>query len=224
MRLLLVESDRTRADELGALLRAQGYAVDPVASAPDALFHAGEFAYDVLLVERNGHGFDGVELCGQLRARQCWIPVVMLADALEGAEAARALDTGVDDYLRRPFEAVELLARLRAVTRRDPSSRPSVLQVGNLSLDPATRRVRRGEAQIDLSAKEFALLQEFMRHPGAALSRSHLIEHVWDFAYDGGSNVVDVYVRYLRDKIDRPFGRSSVRTVRAVGYRLDPNG
>jgi two-component system, OmpR family, response regulator len=224
MRVLLVARDRKVEVAVGALLRQHGYAIDTVASDDEAFFRAAECTYDAIVLEKSGRGLDGVALCARLRARECWSPIVMLADDPDPNEVARALDTGADDYVRRPFQPVELLARLRAVTRRDPNPRPAVLQVGDLQLDPATRRVCRGGEPIDLSAKEFALLEEFMRRPGDALSRAHLIEHVWDFAYDGASNVVDVYVRYLRDKIDRPFGRASIRTVRAVGYRLDPQG
>jgi two-component system OmpR family response regulator len=131
------------------------------------------------------------------------------------------LDVGADDYLTKPFAFTELTARLRALLRRGPEQRPAVLQVGDLSLDPSTRVVRRGDTAIDLTAKEFALLEFFLRHPGEVLTRMRLIEHVWDFAYDGGSNVVDVYVKYLREKVDRPFGANSIRTVRGAGYRLD---
>jgi two-component system OmpR family response regulator len=224
MRLLLVEYDGDLATRLGCLLRQQGYAVDAVATGEEALFRAKEFGYDVIVLEASGPNDDGPEVCSRLRKQHCWAPLVMLTDNSDVRAMVRGLDGGADDYLRRPFDPIELFARLRAVTRRDLKARPAVLQVGDLMLDPATRRVERAGEKIDLSAKEFALLEEFMRRPGDALSRSHLIEHVWDFAYDGGSNVVDVYIRYLRDKVDRPFGRESIKTVRAVGYRLDPQG
>ena len=202
-------------------LRQQGYAVDPVDNAEDALLVASSGVYDVVLVEANA-AIDGVATCRELRARQCWSPVLVLASAAAVPDVVRCLDAGADDFLRRPVDPTELFARLRAVTRRDPTSRPVVLQVADLTLDPASRRVERGATPIELSAKEFALLEQFMRHPGVALTRAHLIDHVWDFAYEGGSNLVDVYVRYLRDKIDRPFQRDTIKTVRAVGYRLDP--
>jgi len=224
MRLLLAEHDRDTARTLAAMLRQQGYAVDTVASGEEAVFSAAEFSYDVIVLEAFGPKLDGTDVCVRLRQQHCLAPVVILSDSPDVDDMVRGLDGGADDYLRRPFEPIELFARLRAVTRRDPNSRPAVLQVADLLLDPATRAVRRGTVPIELSAKEFALLEEFMRRPGDALSRAHLIEHVWDFAYSGASNVVDVYVRYLRDKVDRPFGRNSIRTVRAVGYRLDPLG
>lgn len=221
MRLLLVEPDPSRAKSMTTALRQQGYAVDPVDNAEDALLVASSGVYDVVLLEANS-AIDGPTTCRALRARQCWSPVVILAANMAVPDVVRCLDAGADDFLRRPVDPAELFARLRAVTRRDPTTRPPVLAVGDLSLDPASRRVDRGGVEIDLSAKEFALLEQFMRHPGVALSRAHLIDHVWDFAYEGGSNLVDVYVRYLRDKIDRPFERHTIKTVRAVGYRLDP--
>jgi len=163
---------------------------------------------------------DGFEICRQLRGADCWAPVLMLTakDAVD--DRVRGLDAGADDYLTKPFSIEELRARLRALLRRGASARPAVLHVNDLSLDPATHTVERAGAPIELTAKEFALLEFFMRHVGEVLSRSRLIEHVWDFAFEGDSNVVDVYVRYLREKIDRPFGVESIVTVRGAGYRL----
>ena len=156
----------------------------------------------------------------RLREDGFWAPILMLTarDAVEDRVAG--LDAGADDYLPKPFSFAELLARLRALVRRGAAERPTVLEVGELRLDPATRRVWRGESEIRLSGKEFAILETFMRRPGQVLSRYHLLEHAWDYGYENRSNVVDVYVRYLRDKIDRPFGRDSIETVRGVGYRL----
>jgi len=169
-------------------------------------------------------GLDGIEVCRRLRERGVWAPVLMLTarDAVEDRVAG--LDAGADDYLRKPFSFEELLARLRALVRRGAHERPTLLEVGDLRLDPATREAWRAGAELHLSAKEFALLETFMRRPGLVLSRVQLLEHAWDYAFESRSNVVDVYVRYLRDKIDRPFGRRSLETVRGVGYRLRNDG
>ncbi len=169
-------------------------------------------------------GFDGFEVCRQLRGAQCWTPVLMLTARDEVANRVRGLDSGADDYLTKPFSFAELTARLRALSRRGGRPRPATLQVGDLLLDPATRRVWRGEHEIGLSAKEFALLEFFMTRPGQVLSRTRILEHVWDFAYDGGSNVVDQYVAYLRRKVDYPFDRQDLVTVRGSGYRLGAPG
>jgi two-component system, OmpR family, response regulator len=167
---------------------------------------------------------DGVEVCRRIREAGVWAPVLMLT-ARDGVEDRVAgLDAGADDYLPKPFSFAELLARLRALARRGAAERPAVLEVGDLRLDPATRQAWRGETEVQLSAKEFALLETFMRRPGQVLSRYQLLEHAWDYAYENRSNVVDVYVRYLRGKIDRPFGRGSLETVRGVGYRLRKDG
>jgi two-component system OmpR family response regulator len=163
---------------------------------------------------------DGFEVCRQMRERGQWAPVLMLTARDGVPDRVRGLDAGADDYLTKPFSFTELAARTRALLRRGARERPVQLRVDDLTLDPATRATCRGEAAISLSAKEFAMLEYFMRHPGEVLSRARLIEHVWDFAYDGGSNIVDVYVRYLREKIDRPFGTHSFETVRGTGYRL----
>jgi two-component system OmpR family response regulator len=165
-------------------------------------------------------GVDGFEVCRRLREDDVWSPVLMLTARDAVGDRVTGLDAGADDYLTKPFSFAELLARLRALARRPPLERPAILEVGDLRLDPATRRVWRGEVEIQLSAKEFAVLETFMRRPGQVLSRYQLLEHCWDYGYENRSNVVDVYVRYLRDKVDRPFGRSSLETVRGVGYRL----
>jgi len=165
-------------------------------------------------------GADGFEVCRRLRGNGVWAPVLMLTARDEIDDRVNGLDAGADDYLTKPFAFEELLARLRALSRRAPVERPSVIEVGDLRLDPAAHRAWRGEQELDLTAKEFALLELFMRRPGMTLSRTQLLDGAWDIAFESRSNVVDVYVRYLRDKIDRPFGRSSIQTVRGVGYRL----
>jgi two-component system OmpR family response regulator len=223
MRLLVVEDDPAMAAMLCRGLRRAGYAVDGVTDGADAVWTITEADYDVVVLDAMIPPPDGFEVCRQIRAKDRWVPVLMLTARDGTTDKIRGLDAGADDYLTKPFDFDELLARVRALVRREPAQRPAVLQVGDLVLDPAERKVRRGQTPIALSAKEFALLHELMRRAGEALSRSYLIEHVWDFAYDGGSNVVDVYVRYLRDKVDRPFGRDTIRTVRGAGYRLDPD-
>jgi two-component system OmpR family response regulator len=223
MRLLVVEDNPGMASLLVRSLRREGYAVDAVDSGEDALWSVRENEYDGVVLDAMLPAPDGFEVCRQMRVEGRWAPVLMLTARDTVPDRVRGLDAGADDYLTKPFALAELYARLRALTRRDPLERPVTLTVGDLSLDPVTRVVRRGDTTISLSPKEFALLQELMRHPGEVLTRSHLIDHVWDFAYDGGSNVVDVYVRYLREKVDRPFGRDTIRTVRGAGYRIDPD-
>jgi two-component system OmpR family response regulator len=169
-------------------------------------------------------GLDGVQLCRRLRESGSWVPVLMLTARDGVGDRVQGLDAGADDYLVKPFSLLELAARLRALARRDGRSRPAVLAEGDLRLDPAAKRAWRGETEVQLTPKEFALLEFFLRHPGRVLTRSQIIEALWDFAYDGGSNVVDQYVNYLRRKIDTPFGRHDIETVRGMGYRLRPAG
>ncbi|HEX3826249.1 MAG TPA: response regulator transcription factor [Sporichthyaceae bacterium] len=223
MRLLLVEDDPGMAEMLSASLRHQGYAVDSARTGDDALWKVRENPYDVIVLDAMIPPPDGFEVCKQIRDEGRWAPVLMLTARDAVADRIRGLDVGADDYLTKPFALDELHARLRAVTRREPAERPVALAVNDLTIDPVTRVVTRGGVEILLSPKEYALLGEFVRRPGEVLSRTHLIEHVWDFAYDGTSNIVDAYVKHLRSKIDRPFGRDTIKTVRAVGYRLDPD-
>lgn len=201
-------------------LREEGHAADIARTGDDGLWMAGAVEYDAIVLDLMLPGMNGVEVCRRLREGGVWSPVLMLTarDAVEDRVAG--LDAGADDYLPKPFSFAELLARLRALARRGTAERPAVIDVGSLRLDPATRQVWRGETEIQLSAKEFALLETFMRRPGQVLSRFQLLEHAWDYAYENKSNVVDVYVRYLRDKVDRPFGVESIETVRGAGYRL----
>jgi two-component system OmpR family response regulator len=220
MRVLVVEDDPKMAGLLRRGLLEEGHAPDIANLGDDALWMAKAVEYDAIVLDLLLPGIDGVEVCRRLRQDGVWSPILMLT-ARDGVEDRVAgLDAGADDYLPKPFSFVELLARLRALVRRGSPERPSVLEVGDLRLDPATRQVWRGETEIHLSAKEFSLLETFMRRPGDVLSRDRLLEHAWDYAYENRSNVVDVYVRYLREKVDRPFDRDSIETVRGMGYRL----
>jgi len=218
--VLVVEDEKKLGELLGRGLREEGYAADLAARGEDALWMARAVDYDAIVLDVMLPGVDGLEVCRQLRGNGVWTPVLMLT-ARDGVEdRVSGLDSGADDYLTKPFSFEELLARLRALTRRAPVERPPVLEVGELRLDPAAHRAWRGKQELDLSAKEFALLELFMRRPGMTLSRTQLLDGAWDIAFESRSNVVDVYVRYLREKIDRPFGRDSIETVRGVGYRL----
>jgi two-component system, OmpR family, response regulator len=224
MRVLVVEDEVKMASLLRRGLLEEGHAVDVAQTGDDALWMAQAVEYDAVVLDVMLPGLDGLEVCRRLRVSGVWSPVLMLTarDAVEDRVAG--LDAGADDYLPKPFSFAELLARLRALVRRGAAERPAVLEIGDLRLDPATRQTWRGEVEIHLSAKEFAMLETFMRRPGQVLSRYQLLEHAWDYGYENRSNVVDVYVRYLRDKIDRPFGRDSLETIRGVGYRLRRDG
>jgi two-component system OmpR family response regulator len=224
MRLLVVEDEERLAQLLARGLREEGYAVDVCGRGEDALWMAAAVPYDVIVLDVMLPGLDGFQTLRKLRERDVWAPVLFLT-AREGIEDRIAgLDTGADDYLVKPFAFAELVARLRALTRRAPQARPAVVQVGDLRLDPALHRAWRGEEELDLSAKEYALLELFMRRAGQTLTRLQLLEGAWDISFESRSNLVDVYVRYLREKIDRPFGRDSIETVRGVGYRLREDG
>jgi two-component system OmpR family response regulator len=220
MRVLIVEDEVKMAGLIRRGMREEGLAADVAVQGEDALWMAQANEYDALVLDVMLPGIDGFETCRRLRREGVWTPVLMLTarDAVEDRVAG--LDGGADDYLTKPFSFAELLARLRALVRRGPVERAAVLEVGDLRLDPATRRVWRGEEEIALSTKEFALLETFMRRPGEVLSRYRLLEHAWEYDYENRSNVVDVYVRYLRQKIDRPFGLDSIETIRGAGYRL----
>jgi two-component system OmpR family response regulator len=220
MRVLVVEDEAKLARLLARGLGEEGHVADVAGRGEDALWMARATPYDAIVLDVMLPGLDGFETCRELRANEVWAPVLFLTARDEVGDRVRGLDTGADDYLVKPFSFAELLARLRALVRRAPGERPSELEVADLRLDPAAHRAWRGEVELELSAKEFALLDLFMRRPGVALSRQQLFDGVWDMAFDGRSNVVDVYVRYLREKVDRPFGRNSLETVRGVGYRL----
>jgi two-component system OmpR family response regulator len=220
VRVLVVEDEVKMAGLLKRGLEEEGYAVDVSGTGHDALWLASENPYDAVVLDVMLPDIDGFDVCRSLRAAGLWTPVLMLTARDSVPDRVSGLDAGADDYLTKPFSFAELLARLRALFRRGATERPPFLSVGDLTLDPATHRVSRAGTPIELTPKEFALLEFFMRHPGDVLSRTRLIEHVWDFAYEGDSNVVDVYVRYLREKVDRPFGSDSIETVRGAGYRL----
>lgn len=205
-------------------LAREGLAADVAGTGEDALWMAAAHDYDGIVLDVLLPGLSGFETCRRLRSSGIWTPVLMLTARDSVEDRVAGLDAGADDYLLKPFAFAELLARLRALRRRGEPERPSVLQVGDLRLDPAARAVWRGSDEISLSAKEFALLETFMRRPGEVLSRLQLLEHGWDFAYENRSNVVDVYIRHLRRKIDEPFGRRSLETVRGAGYRLRADG
>jgi two-component system OmpR family response regulator len=224
MRVLIVEDEVKMASLIRRGLREEGMAADVAIKGEDALWMAGSTSYDAIVLDVMLPGINGFDACRRLREEGVWAPVLMLT-ARDGVEDRVAgLDGGADDYLTKPFSFAELLARLRALVRRGSVERPTVVTVGDLHLDPAARTVRRGDTDISLSAKEFALLETFMRRPGAVLDRLQLLEHAWDYEYENRSNVVDVYVRYLREKVDRPFGVESIETVRGAGYRLRADG
>ena len=224
MRALVVEDEPKLAGLLKRGLTEDGHVADVAPSGEDAVWMALSAPYDVIVLDVMLPGIDGFATCRELRKREVWTPVLMLTarDAVE--DRVEGLDTGADDYLVKPFSFAELIARLRALARRAPVERPSVVAVGDLRLDPAARRAWRGDMELELSAKEFALLELFMRRPGVTLSREHLLEGAWDIAYEHRSNIVDVYVRYLRAKVDRPFDRNAIETVRGTGYRLREDG
>jgi two-component system OmpR family response regulator len=220
VRVLVVEDEVKMADLVRRTLEREGYSVDTASNGVDGLWMATENEYDAIVLDVMMPEPDGFEVCRTLRERERWAPVLLLTARDSVDDRVAGLDAGADDYLPKPFSVAELAARLRALVRRGARARPAVATVGDLTLDPATRRVERAGTAIELSPKEFSLLELFMRHPDEVLSRSMLLEHAWDFAFEGTSNVVDVYIRYLREKIDRPFGRDTLETVRGVGYRL----
>ena len=224
MRILVVEDSAKMAGLLKLGLEREGYAVDVTASAVDAVWLACEHGYDVVvldvILDAAGQQADGFEVCRRLRQAGCWVPVLMVTARDGVPDRVHGLDAGADDYLPKPFHLPEFLARVRALIRRGAVARPAVLTVGDLSLDPARHEVRRAAGLIGLTRTEFALLEYLMRHAGEALTRRRLVEHVWDYAFDGDPRIVDVYVRTLREKIDRPYRRSSLQTVRGTGYRI----
>lgn len=224
MRVLVVEDEAKLAALLQRGLRRHGMGVDVASTGEAALARATATSYDVILLDVLLPGYDGLEVCRRLRANDVWAPTLMLTALGDVSDRVRGLDSGADDYLCKPFSFEELLARVRALLRRGTQPRPVVLTVGDLRMDPAARRAWRGSMELSLTAREFSLLEAFMRRPDEVLSRFALLEHVWDDSYENRSNVIEVYIGYLRDKLDRPFGRSSLETVRGAGYRLRSDG
>jgi two-component system, OmpR family, response regulator len=223
VRVLLVEDDRKLAELLEKGLREDGFVVDVTRRGEDALWMAGATRYDVIMLDLVLLGIGGLETVRRMREHGLQTPILMLTarDAVE--DRVETLAAGADDYLTKPFDFGELEARLRALSRRQAAERPEELTVGDLALDPATYRVRRGDTDVPLTTKEVELLEVFMRHPGRLLSREHLLEGAWDGVREQRSNVIDVYVRYLRQKIDQPFGVETIETIRGAGYRLKPS-
>jgi two-component system OmpR family response regulator len=220
MRVLVVEDEVQLASLIRKGLREEGLLADVAVRGEDALWMAASSSYDAVTLDARLPGMDGFEVCRRLREDEVRTPIIMLTALDDVEDRIAGLDAGADDYLVKPFDFGELVARLRALARRGPVGRDTVLRVADVELDPATRRVRRGRREIPLSAKEFQLLEVFMRNPDQVLSRYQLLEGAWDSEYEHRSNVIDVYVRYLREKLDRPFGTESFETIRGVGYRL----
>ena len=224
MRILVVDDDAHVARSVRRGLEGEGYAVDVAFDGTEGHWLASENPYDAMVLDSMLPGMSGDELCAQLRAAGVWTPILMLTARSGESDEAQALDAGADDFLSKPFSYVVLLARLRALLRRGGAERPAVLVAGDLTLDPATHRVARGDVEVSLSPRQFSLLEYFLRHAGEVLPKSRILEHVWDFSFEGDPNIVEVYVRQLRLRVDEPFDRSALQTVRGAGYRLDPDG
>ena len=224
MRVLVVEDEAKLAHLLARGLREEGYAVDVAERGEDAVWMAEATAYDTILLDVMLPGVDGFEVARRLRGREVFSPILMLTAREQLDDRVTGLDAGADDYLSKPFDFEELLARVRALVRRTPTERRLVFEAGDLRFDRNQRRVWRGDVELELSPKELALLELFMRRPGVVLTRSELLDGAWDMSFERRSNVVDVYVRSLREKRDRPFGRESIETVRGIGYRLRAGG
>jgi DNA-binding response OmpR family regulator len=224
VRILVVEDDKHVALAVRRGLEGEGYAVDVALTGTDGEWFATENAYDAMVLDVMLPGLPGDELCARLRAAGNWVPILMLTARAGAEQEARALDAGADDFLAKPFSFVVLMARIRALLRRGGGERPAVLTAGDLGLDPAEHRVWRGAEPIVLTPRQFSLLEFLMRRSGEVLPKATILEHVWDFSFEGDPNIVEVYVRQLRQRIDEPFGRAALQTVRLVGYRLDPEG
>jgi DNA-binding response OmpR family regulator len=224
VRVLLVEDEVRLAENVRRGLNAEGFVVDVVHNGDDGLFNAEVNDYDVVVLDIMLPGLNGYEICRRMRAARVWTPVLMLTAKDGEYDQADALDLGADDYLTKPFSFIVLVARLRALIRRGGPVRPAVLEAGDLTLDPASRVVRRAGDEVSLTPREFGVLQFLMRHRGDVVSKTDILESVWDANYEGDDNVVEVYVGYLRRKIDQPYGRHAIETVRGAGYRLEVGG
>jgi two-component system OmpR family response regulator len=224
MRVLVVEDEKQLAAGLRDGLEAEGFAVDVAHSGTDGLWMAREHPYDAIVLDIMLPGMNGFRVCATLREEGIWTPILMLTAKDGELDEAEALDTGADDYLTKPFSSVVLVARLRALLRRGAGARPPVLEAGELGFDPATRRAWRGGVALELTAREMALLEFLLRRRGEVVSKQAILDHVWDRDFEGDPNIVEVYIRRLRNKLDRPFGRAAIGTLRGVGYRLEPDG
>ncbi|WIE75552.1 response regulator transcription factor [Curtobacterium sp. MCSS17_007] len=224
MRVLVVDDEVRLADGIRTGLQAEGFAVDVAHDGVDGLWYAREHTYDAIVLDLMMPALSGWKVCETLRAEQDWTPVLMLTAKDGEWDQVDALDAGADDYVTKPFSFPVLVARIRALVRRGSRERPTVLRAGDLRLDPAERRVWRGEVLLDLTSREFAVLEYLMRHPGQVLGKREVIANVWDDDFAGDPNIVEVYVGHLRRKVDRPFGRSAIETVRGAGYRLAADG
>ena len=224
MRLLVVEDEMRLAEGLKRGLEAEGFAVDVAANGTDGLWLARENRYAAILLDIMLPGLNGYLVCRTLREEADWTPVLMLTAKNGEWDQVEALDTGADDYLTKPFSFAVLVARVRALLRRGSTPRPAVLEAGDLTLDPATREVRRADATVELTAREFAVLEFLIRRAGQVVSKTEILAGVWDFDFDGDPNIVEVYIRHLRNKVDRPFARESIQTLRGAGYRLAADG
>jgi DNA-binding response OmpR family regulator len=224
VRILVVEDEHTMAGALRRGLEREGFGVDLADTGTEGLWLATETNYDAIVLDVLLPGMNGYQVCAELRARGRWTPILMLTAKDGPLDEVEALDTGADDFLSKPFEYPVLLARLRALLRRGAGERPVVLSAGDLALDPAEHRCWRAGEEVALTRREFAVLELLMRRKGEVLSKAQILDHVWDFAFQGDPNIVEVYVGYVRRKVDAPFGRRSIQTVRGVGYRLAPDG
>ncbi len=224
MRVLVVEDGRRLADGLKRGLEAEGFATDVAETGPDGLWMAREHRYDAIVLDVMLPGMSGFDVCRTLREDENWTPILMLTAKDGASEQAEGLDLGADDYLTKPFSYLVLLAHLRALIRRGGPARPTVLRVGDLNFDPGSRRAFRGEREIELTAREGSVLEYLMARSGDVLSKSEILSHVWDYDFDGDLNIVEVYIGHLRNKIDRPFDRDTLQTVRGAGYRLTDDG